>query len=190
MPVLLVLCLRSEVASKEERGTRHGVQVLVSMGRWRTKEKDAPEMITRRRKKRPDPEYIDFLANTDWPCCWACGRTGERRHKPSWWNAPWMLHRAHIASKPRVESALAVVLLCPACHHGHFHGERYAAELDAPALTAANLLWLKSAFDPARFDREFLQRHSVQILPEPEPLPAWYDQQWAMFQKVPRPQPC
>ncbi len=145
-------------------------------------------MLRSRRKKRPDPEYRDFLLQTEWPCCWACGRTGERQHKPSWWNAPWILHRAHIVAKTRVEDCLAIALLCPACH-GRSHGERYAAGPDVPALTRANLLFLKSAFDKSRFDLEFLQRHSVQILPEPEPLPAWYDDQWAIFQSVPRPQP-
>lgn len=146
-------------------------------------------MLRTRRKKMVDPEYRDFLANTEWPCCWACGRTGEWYHAPGWWLVPWMLHRSHIVSKPRVEDAKAVVLLCPVCHHGGCHSERYAAEQDAPALTVANLLWLKQAFDKPRFELEFLQRHSVQILPEPEPLPAWYDQQWATFQKVPRPTP-
>jgi len=189
VPVLLVLRMRSEVAGEEERSAWHGSQVLVSMGRWRTKAKGTPEMIARRRKKRPDPEYRDFLVLTEWPCCWACGRTGERRHKPSWWHAPWFIQRAHIVASPRVESPLAIVLLCPSCHHGHCHGERYAAEQDTPALTVANLLWLKAAFDPSRLDLEFLQRHSVQILPEPEPLSAWYDAQWAIFQKVAMPQP-
>jgi len=186
VPVLLVLCLRSEVAGQEERSAWHGSQVLVSMGRWRTKAKGTPEMITRRRKKRPDPEYRDFIAHTEWPCCWACGRTGERRHAPAWWNAKWLIHRAHICSKPRVEDARLVSLLCPLCH-GRFHGERYAAETDVAALTVANLLWLKITFDKTRCDFDFLQRHSTQILPEPDPLPAWYDQQWATFQKVPRP---
>jgi len=143
--------------------------------------------MKRTRRKPVDPEYRDFLAHTDWPCCWACGRTGAWYHAPGWWLVPWMLHRAHICAKPRVEDARAIVALCPACHHGHCHGERYPAERDAPALTVANLLWLKAAFDKSRFDREFLQRHSVQRLPEPELLPAWYDGQWAIFQTVPRP---
>ena len=144
-------------------------------------------MLRTRRKKNVDPEYRDFLALTDWPCCWACGRTGERRHAPTWWNAKWVIHRAHIASKPRVEDSRLVSLLCPLCH-GRFHGERYAAETDVAVLTVANLLWLKMTFDPGRFDFEFLQRHSVQRLPEPDSLPAWYDRQWQIFQQVARPQ--
>jgi hypothetical protein len=109
-------------------------------------------------------------------------------NKPGWWAARWFTHRAHIVAKTRVEDCRVIVLLCPACH-GRSHGERYAAGPDVPALTVANLLFLKSAFDKSRFDLEFLQRHSIQILPEPEPLPAWYDDQWATFQKVPRPTP-
>jgi hypothetical protein len=49
------------------------------------------------------------------------------------------------------------------------------------------MLWLKRAFDQERFDLEFLQRHSIQRLPEPEPLPSWYEQQWEIFQSLPRP---
>jgi len=142
--------------------------------------------MKRTRRKPPDRAYRDFLAQTDWPCCWACGRMGDWFHQPGWWNAPWLLHRAHIVSHPRVEDARVIVLLDPVCH-GRAHNERYAVEPDVPALTLANLLWLKQAFEPARFDWEFLQRHSTQRLPEPESLPAWYDQQWQIFQPLPRP---
>lgn len=142
--------------------------------------------MIRTRRKRPPRDYRDFIMRTDWPCCWACGRYVW--HCPEWWAGPFFIHRAHVVSHPRVEDARVIVLLDPMCH-GRAHGERYAAEPDVPALTVANLLWLKITFDKPRFDREFLQRHSVQRLPEPEPLPAWYDDQWSIFQTVPRPQP-
>lgn len=74
-----------------------------------------------------------------------------------------MLHRAHVTSSPRVEDVRIVVILCPFCH-GVAHGIRFAGN-ERPKLTVGNLLYLKRLRDPENFDREFLQRYSVQILP-------------------------
>ncbi len=36
-----------------------------------------------------------------------------------------------------------------------------------PPLSVANMLWLKKRYDPDWYNLEWLQRHSVAILPEP-----------------------
>ena len=87
--------------------------------------------------------------------------------RPEWWCAPWFLHRAHIVSQPRREDRRAIILLCPVCH-GIQHGERYPQVVGWDKIAVAELLWLKQQRDPQWFDLEWLQRHSVRRLPEPE----------------------
>lgn len=111
-----------------------------------------------------------------WPaCCWLDGASDALGGKPCWWNAPWLIHRAHIVSSPRVCDRRAVVLLCPVCHGLH-HNERYRMLPEAARPTLENLLWLKQQWDPEWFDLEWLQRHSVRRLPEPE-MPIGYNVQ-------------
>lgn len=97
------------------------------------------------------------------PACWACGAS----RGPSWWYAPWLIERAHIANKPRRLDRRLVVMLCSVCHK-RSHGERFAAALDWPVLSVAEMLWLKRRCDPDWWDPEFVGRHSVRRLPEPE----------------------
>jgi len=98
------------------------------------------------------------------PVCWACGRSD--RDRPSWWNAPWLIERSHIVNKPRAEDRRAVVLLCSLCHRIQ-HGETFYNLRDAPVvpLTVANMLWLKRQHDPAFYDRQWLEAHTVGKLP-------------------------
>lgn len=118
-------------------------------------------------------DYRNFKHNTLWPFCWACGRDDSQR--PDRWFSEWFVDRAHVVNKPRVEDIRLVVLLCRLCH-SRFGGASIPGcpGHDWPRLTVANLLWLKERFDPANFDLDFLQKHSVQILPEPVELPAVY----------------
>ena len=114
--------------------------------------------------------------------CWACGR-GER-DRPRDWYATWCIHRAHIAAKPRRQDRRAVVLLCPLCHLGGYHGERIiTCERDGqwPKLLREHLLWLKHAFDPEYYDRQFLQSNTVSLLPLMHKPPIVYLDSYAML---------
>lgn len=103
-------------------------------------------------------EYSDFR----WIgplCCWACGRYGPTE-------------RAHIVNKPRREDTRAVIKLCAICHKIQ-HGERLAGE-ERPRLLVEHMLWLKSRIDPSRYDRAWLQRHTVGRLPTARAVADWY----------------
>jgi hypothetical protein len=109
-------------------------------------------------------EYDAMLAEHPRPHCWACGRDGSFKHKPPFWHAPWLVERSHLANKPRYEDRRAVVLLCSGCHKTS-HGERIVG-WTLPKLELPVLLLLKKMFDPTYWDREFVQRSSVRILPD------------------------
>jgi hypothetical protein len=98
--------------------------------------------------------------------CWLCGVDVSRR-RPSWWNAPWGLERAHILGSYRAarqHERRAISLLCSACHGLHHH-TIYPQLRHVPAPTTAELLWLKSTIDPDWYDRPWLQRHFCGKLP-------------------------
>ena len=121
-----------------------------------------------------------FFAIHELPWCWACGRgdSDQPREKTDGfdWNAPWLLHRAHIVNKPRVEDSRAVVLLCPLCHDLS-HG-RLFPQIALPALGLEQMLWLKLVRDRSRYDREFLAKHCIGKLPEPQRLPVAYTNEY------------
>ena len=114
-----------------------------------------------------EEHYNRMLYDVAHAFCWACGRDESWAHKPPEWYGPWLIHRAHIVSKPRALDRRAAVLLCPVCH-GISHGARFGLKSlpRLPALTVANLLWLKHRFDSDFYDRAFLQRHCVGNLPQ------------------------
>lgn len=101
--------------------------------------------------------------------CWYCGLGVWE--PPDDWGAPWLIERAHIVSKPRVEDRRAIVMLCSLCHRIH-HGENLGplAGFRVP-LTLAHMLWLKREHDRSWYDVEFLQKHHVGRLPAPERPP-------------------
>lgn len=101
--------------------------------------------------------------------CWACGAN----RKPLTYYGPWLIERAHICNKPRREDRRLVVMLCSVCHK-FSHGERLGG-LERPKLLVEHLLGLKQEFDRDWFDLEFLQRHSLKILPEVATLPPEYE---------------
>ena len=115
-------------------------------------------------------QYASFVTDTLWPWCWFCGRDESQR--PDWWHSPWMMHRAHIVSSPRLEDVRLINLMCPCCH-GNEHGTHWAAA-PRPKITLANMLWIKERFDPANYAPDFMQRFSVGILPTPEAPHAIY----------------
>jgi len=99
--------------------------------------------------------FATMLLDTNYPWCWQCGRMppGDR---PTQWNAPWLLHRAHLVNKPRVEDRRVCVLLCPKCH----------TQFDSGCgLSLAEMLWIKRKFDPAYYDRPFMQKFATKKLP-------------------------
>lgn len=103
-------------------------------------------------------EYKDFRFVGPM-CCWACGSDRQ-------------LERAHIVNKPRREDTRAVIKLCSICHKVQ-HGERLAGE-DRPRLLVEHMLWLKLKLDADRYDRAWLQRHTVGRLPTARVVPPWY----------------
>lgn len=105
--------------------------------------------------------YRHFIKEHELPFCWLCGRDASER--PQWWNAAWLLHRAHIVASPRVEDVRLIWIGCPWCH-AVSEGIRFAGA-ERPKILRANLLWLKRERDLENFDLEFLQRFSVQRLP-------------------------
>lgn len=118
--------------------------------------------------------YASFLDDVSAPWCWACGRDG--REAPYWWAAPWAVCRAHVVSSPRVRDVRTIVALCSWCHE-RSHGYRFPAA-PTPEINRANLLWLKALRDPDRLDPEFLARLAIGRLPDPEPLPDWYAEEY------------
>ncbi len=110
-------------------------------------------------------EYKNILVNIATPWCFWCGRGLE--HRPNGWFAPWLIERAHIVNKPRVEDRRAVILLCSWCHKVQ-HGEQLVLPGVKPSdlrPSLSNMLWLKKYFDPEYYDWNWLNRHSVGQLP-------------------------
>jgi hypothetical protein len=101
--------------------------------------------------------------------CVACGAT----RCPTGFYAPWLIERAHIVNKPRVCDRRVVVLLCSICHKFQ-HGERLSGFM-RPKLELGHMLALKLTTDPEFYDPQFMARYSVRHLPEPAPLPDWYE---------------
>jgi hypothetical protein len=124
---------------------------------------------------RSQRSYKTFAADHAMPWCWACGR--GPRDKPQNWYAPWIIERAHIVNKPRAADLRAVVLLGSGCHKAS-HGERIVGWM-LPRLTTANLLWLKLQFDAANYDLAFLATKSVGRIPQPEPVGAAFQAEYA-----------
>ena len=104
--------------------------------------------------------------------CWACFSNS----KPKNYLGPWLIERAHIVNKPRREDRRLVVMLCTICHKAN-HGERIAGNI-RPRLTTSMMIQIKKEFDPLWFDLEFMGKHSVRMLYEPETdmLPDEYKQ--------------
>lgn len=120
--------------------------------------------------------YKHFIRESAFPWCWLCGRDRTYFHKPVDWYGTWMLERSHIVSSPRVEDARVIVIMCSRCH-GIKHGSRFVLRdqpAEMPEITVAHLLWLKLHFDPANYDRSFLQRYSVSRLPRAMEPPEVY----------------
>lgn len=109
-------------------------------------------------------QYKMMVLESDAPWCWWCGRGIENR--PWSWLGPWLIERAHIVYKPRVEDRRAVILLCTICHKVQ-HGENISIARDerVEPITVANMLWLKRERDRQFYSRAWLQDHSVQKLP-------------------------
>ena len=115
--------------------------------------------------RNPDPVLAEQYRTMAVDCglfCWRCGRTPLDR--PAWWNAPWVMHRAHICHSPRVEDRRVVAILCPVCHSLQ-HGHIFNRLPDAQPLSIAELLGLKRKHDLAFYDRAFMQKYSIGRLP-------------------------
>ena len=120
-------------------------------------------------------EYDQMRQQHPLPWCWACGR-GERERPRAWW-APWVIERSHIVNSPRIEDRRVCCLLCSGCHKTS-HGERIAG-WHLPKLELRHLIWLKQLRDPAYYDRQFMQRYSVKILPRATKPPAVFAYEYA-----------
>jgi len=139
---------------------------------WNTEDgKDEPDWYAHytgaddmNESERIADEYRFMLLRTEFPWCWSCGAGGS--DAPKKWHGPFLIERAHIVNKPRVEDRRAVVLLCSLCHRQE-HGSDVSAygRKSKSGLELPELLWLKRRFDPKYFDREFLSKHCVGKLP-------------------------
>jgi len=120
----------------------------------------------KKNKRQHVAVYHDFrdYANTA-GACWACGRSAAFRDKPAEYGAKWIIQRAHITSKPRLEDRRVVNLLCPLCHAIYDDG-------GDDRITLSNMLYLKALFDPDFFEMEILQNCSIRILPPAKDLNA------------------
>ena len=111
-----------------------------------------------------------FMSST-FDRCWACYAT----RKPFNYFAPWFIERAHICNKPRREDRRLVVMLCSICHKAN-HNDILVG-FERPHITAAMMIGLKQEHDSEWLDLEFVQKHSVRILPVGISLPSWYETQ-------------
>lgn len=117
-------------------------------------------------------DYANMIHNTDKPFCWACGRGDNER--PSDWHAEWFIQRCHLAAgsgwMQRIENRCYVNLLCPLCHslHRHHFTEIKINGNVYPALTDANMLWLKLERDPKWWNRELIAKAWIGNPPSPE----------------------
>jgi len=107
--------------------------------------------------------YDNFLVETLYPYCWWCGRGME--HQPESWYGPWLIERAHMVSSPRVKDARVIVLLCSMCHRMQHGAQLTLPECKIGFPTVPNMFWLKRRFDAERYDRKYLQQHSIARLP-------------------------
>jgi hypothetical protein len=139
------------------------------------------------------PGDREYTTSLDWcgiergdpspPWCWSCGR-GERE-KPTNWHAPWFLQNAHLAAGSgkcrRVEEPWFVCRLCPLCHACHRHHEamvRINGE-ELPAITDANMLWLKRERDPWFWHPQAIAKEWIGVPPEPTAPHEFYLNQYA-----------
>lgn len=111
--------------------------------------------------------FRNFLKETDAPWCWWCGRGSDQR-SPNW-HGPWLIERAHLVAKPRLEDRRVCVLLCSLCHKVS-HGEWFP-DYTLPKPTLAHLLGLKEIFDENYVDHKLARRCSIRRLPDPENPP-------------------
>ncbi len=105
--------------------------------------------------------------------CWACGfQWGQYRD----WHYP-RLENAHIVGgQGRRHDRRAIVRLCMGCHllaHGDTVMDEYGDLF--PQLSRANLVWLKSIYDPDHYDHDYLDGLAIGRIEDPEPLPGWFD---------------
>jgi len=114
-----------------------------------------------KRRKRPDAAYRNAVKEMGGHC-YRCGR--QRLQGPAWWHAEFLIERAHIVNKPRREDRRAIILLCSLCHRIQ-HGDRFV-QCPLKPLSMEVMLAMKAEYDPEYFDMEWLQKHSVQRLPE------------------------
>lgn len=121
-------------------------------------------------------DYDTMLQEVEHPWCWACGAGAT--DKPEGWDGPWLIERAHIVDGAAVRRRAYVVLLCSGCHKAADHGLRIFTQEHKPRLTVANLLWLKSRFDPKFYARELLQQVAVGNLPRASKPDRWYMNQY------------
>lgn len=121
-----------------------------------------------------DEAYKYFAAFHHHPWCWYCGRGAMDGPFQ-----PFLIERAHIVNKPRVEDVRAVMLLCSLCHRRQ-HGAIIVSPKIEPfkELTLQNMLWLKKYHDPDNYDRQWLQDHHDSLLPQAARPSKYFEQHY------------
>lgn len=131
-----------------------------------------------------DKFYTNLIGTTELPWCWACGR--GQIEQPDNWNATWILNRAHLSAGSggalRIESREHVNLLCPLCHSLHRHRPTQIkfGYVSYPALTDANMIWLKMTRDPQFYNPQQIATAWIGIPPDPEQPHDYFMEQYEL----------
>ena len=133
--------------------------------------------ISKRLPQDQRERYKNLLQETDKPWCWCCGRSES--DVPSNWHAPFMIERAHIVNKPRVELREVVILLCSLCHQLEHQRNAKHLGITLPAIEIDHMVWMKLVHDPEYFSPEILRKYSVRAIPDPVPIPQVYQDEYA-----------
>lgn len=113
------------------------------------------------------------------PYCQGCGR---RWGQKCWWFGRVVLHIHHLVKDGRSDEPCNLMRLCGMCH-GLCHGLRIRNPKDGQLLPSlqdfALQLGLKRFRDPERWNPVRLAELLGRNLPEPAPVPGYFDLMWA-----------
>ena len=117
--------------------------------------------------------WEQFVYETDYPWCWACGRD----EKPADWYAQWICpQRAHLGAGSgsiyRRLNRKQACLLCPLCHSKHRSRPLQGM------ISNSNMIWLKMIYDYEYYDEEYIAKYWVGSPPEPEAIPRSFTEEY------------
>lgn len=132
-----------------------------------------------KRLKAAEKRILEAFA-TEHPFCWACGM-GEGAPRDPMIDYPRHLVIHHICKHLRVHEWWNLCRLCCLCHdlaEGHriVMVRPTGRRVILPALSLANILWLKRRYDPEHYRRQELAEHTRprRRLPRIAHPPTWF----------------